>query len=362
MDDSDIPDKDQGPMDLGEKEDAGEEEEELGGAMADLAEAALNEAANVAPEAARPYLRRAQRAVQPAASFVEAQIPAVLALYERLAKLWQKAERYQPLQYVGILVGIIMVFFGGTFAATIAAVEAFRQIAWKDCKVNAARLWQQYQVADQAAAKDEAEHDAAGLPASGPERDAALRRRALVIFKAVDPEIVSNSTSAIWSGLFAVVCSLRVKFAHAVALGAAIGDMTTSLVHRHLEQLVQDMVDPSLHKYIPFVSSWLCRSFAISMAWVLQRIIVAFHSALRGANLVVKGFVQVLVDRKLLDPAKLPPPESARYHSVIYAIAGFGFLCQLRSGFSLPFPLNLLLMPFTMFEWGLTLVVGTWNE
>ena len=78
--------------------------------------------------------------------------------------------------------------------------------------------------------------------------------------------------------------------------------------------------------------------------------------------MVVKGVVRVLVDRKLLDPATLPPPESARYHAVIYALAGFGFLWQLRSGFSLPFPLNLLLMPFTMFEWALTRVVGTWNE
>lgn len=36
---------------------------------------------------------------------------------------------------------------------------------------------------------------------------------------------------------------------------------------------------------------------------------------------------------------------------MVAVIAGMGFLWQVRSGFSLPFPLNLLLLPFTICEW-----------
>ena len=36
-----------------------------------------------------------------------------------------------------------------------------------------------------------------------------------------------------------------------------------------------------------------------------------------------------------------------------YVVTAAGLWFQLRSGFSLPFPLNVLLLPFTMLEWWL---------
>ena len=181
------------------------------------------------------------------------------------------------------------------------------------------------------------------------------------MFKAVDPDLISKSAGAIWSGLFAVVCTLRVKFAHAVSLGVAIGDMITGVVHRHGEPILKELVGPSLHKWVPVVSRWLCRSFSVMLAWTLQRVIISFHSALRGSNMFVDGCVRVAIDRNIIKEGQLPPRDSARYHGVTYIFAAFGFLWQLRSGFGLPFPLNMLLFPVTILENCLTLVVGTWN-
>lgn len=36
-----------------------------------------------------------------------------------------------------------------------------------------------------------------------------------------------------------------------------------------------------------------------------------------------------------------------------YALAGLGLMFQLRTGFALPFPLNILLLPFSLVEWAL---------
>ena len=331
------------------------EEESTEGAIADVAEAALNEAANYAPETLKPYVKAAQRAVQPISSFIENQLPRVLAAYDALAQAWGKAQNYQ--QYSGIFLGLLLMLFGGAFAATIAAVEAFRQIAWEATKTNMSILYKQYQIAEDAAKKDEDEH-----PRDGSEDEQiALRRRALVIFKAVDPDLISNAAGAIWSGLFAVVCALRVKFAHAVSLGVAIGDMTTAVVHRHGEPILKELVGPSLHKWVPVVCRWMCRGLSITIAWTLQRIIVAFHSSLRGANMFVDGCVQAAIDRKMIKKGQLPPRSSARYNGVVQVFAVLGFLWQVRSGFGLIFPLNLLLLPLTMFESFLTLLVGTWT-
>ena len=54
------------------------EEESTEGAIADVAEAALNEAANIAPETVKPYVKAMQRAVQPISTFIEGQLPRIL--------------------------------------------------------------------------------------------------------------------------------------------------------------------------------------------------------------------------------------------------------------------------------------------
>ena len=124
-------------------------------------------------------------------------------------------------------------------------VETFHHIAYKDTKVAANILIKQYKIADEAAEKDEAEHPLPNNASDSEKRDAELRRRVFVIFKSLDPEAIQRASGAIWSGCFAVVCALRVKFAHAVTLGVSIGDMTTgacvhpiilfcTLYHHHL--------------------------------------------------------------------------------------------------------------------------------
>ena len=55
------------------------EEETTEGAMANLAEAALNEAANVAPEALRPHIKVSARAVGAAAATRSAPVSACTA-------------------------------------------------------------------------------------------------------------------------------------------------------------------------------------------------------------------------------------------------------------------------------------------
>ena len=161
---------------------------------------------------------------------------------------------------------------------------------------------------------------------------------------------------------------------------------------------------------------------------VLQRFISAFHSAVRGAQLFLRGTTKYLVRHKHIKPEQVkmleevrtvlvgcgpaavvsypilypilsyltvsylissypilssylipshhpsslhpipshfeshshptfhpqpqPQPQGSRMFDVmVAAIAFVGFLWQVRSGFSLSFPLNLLLLPFTICEW-----------
>jgi hypothetical protein len=145
------------------------------GAISDLAEAALNELDNIAPESVRSAIAQAKTSLAPASTFLEKQMPKFLKLYDVVVNTWAGAQQYQPLQYSSVFIGLLMIFFGGTFGATIAAVETFHHLAYEDTKEALTVLYKQYQIADDAANKDEDQH----ALSVGDRREAELRRRAL---------------------------------------------------------------------------------------------------------------------------------------------------------------------------------------
>lgn len=53
----------------------------------------------------------------------------------------------------------------------------------------------------------------------------------------------------------------------------------------------------------------------------------------------------------------LPPPLQVRQGLQI-GLAALGVYCQLRSNFTVPFPLNLLLLPLSLFDTALAAAVG----
>jgi len=101
---------------------------------------------------------------------------------------------------------------------------------------------------------------------------------------------------------------------------------------------------------------------AVAFAWYLQMIISAFYSGLRGGRLFADAVCSILIERGWME--KLPcvskpfKQEDTHLDEVIcYLIAAAGFSFQLFSGFSLPFPLNLIFLPLTMIEWFLRIQV-----
>lgn len=56
-----------------------------------------------------------------------------------------------------------------------------------------------------------------------------------------------------------------------------------------LAPALHHLVPAEYHKWTPLVRRYVARSIGVSVAWWLYRLIAALHSALRGADLVVKG-------------------------------------------------------------------------
>ena len=88
-------------------------------------------------------------------------------------------------------------------------------------------------------------------------------------------------------------------------------------------------------------------------------IISAVYSGLRGGKMVGVALCELVVERGWAEHVEKLPGVAAPFNAetsyldegVGYALAAVGIFWQLSTGFSPPFPLNLVLLPLSIVEW-----------
>jgi len=183
-----------------------------------------------------------------------------------------------------------------------------------------------------------------------------LTRKLSLILKSMDPVKVTASFNGLWMGFLGVVAVLRLKFAQTIALGATIGHIFESIAERYARPVLELTIPETHHKWIPVIISYGCKCIGVSIAWTIQRVISAFYSSIRGAQMFTHGILTYISRNEYMDVK--PDQSSALFVGLTAIIAWTGFAWQLRSGFTLPFPLNVLLFPITILEWFITWFVA----
>eukprot|EP00388_Colpodella_angusta_P040050 GDKK01049085.1.p1 GENE.GDKK01049085.1~~GDKK01049085.1.p1 ORF type:complete len:127 (+),score=16.44 GDKK01049085.1:1-381(+) len=110
-----------------------------------------------------------------------------------------------------------------------------------------------------------------------------------------------------------------------------------------------------LKAWAPIAADYSFRLIGVIVAWWLSRLITAFHAAVRGADMFVTQAVAIMHKKGYLSPEITV--ESPQISAFVGLIAFLGFYWQLSNGFGIPFPLNVLLLPFTIAEWVLSTFV-----
>ena len=95
--------------------------------------------------------------------------------------------------------------------------------------------------------------------------------------------------------------------------------------------------------------------YTVSIAWTVERILSAFHSAMRGGLLFSRNILSYLGE---MNYVQINHEETLLDEAVGYGLALVGLFFQLSFGFGLPFPLNILLFPFTIAEYILIALVN----
>ena len=109
-------------------------------------------------------------------------------------------------------------------------------------------------------------------------------------------------------------------------------------------------------QWVPLIIDYIVKSIAISIAWSIQKVISAFHSAMRGGHLAGACLINVLNKKGFI---KFNDADSYIDEALGYVLAACGLMFQLRSGFRLPFPLNLLFLPISILEWIIVWLVNS---
>jgi hypothetical protein len=161
----------------------------------------------------------------------------------------------------------------------------------------------------------------------------------------------------LFAGFFAVLATLKIQFAKAITLGNAIADVLDKYVTKLLEPALRAALPEEYKKWAHPIVTYTLRTVAISIAWFVQRVISAFHSAIRGGLMCSRNVLAYLGKKGYIPPIDDKDTYIDEIAGCILAFLGFYF--QLRYGFSVPFPLNVLLFPFTICEWFLMWMVNS---
>eukprot|EP00756_Hemistasia_phaeocysticola_P060125 Hpha_TRINITY_DN3760_c0_g1::TRINITY_DN3760_c0_g1_i1::g.23867::m.23867 len=276
-----------------------------------------------------------------------------------------------PKNCVLVIAGSTLCLFGGTFPTLIAAVEAARHNGWPDTRRAVLDLWQESERMVHVLEEDDkvdADHD--GTPDVDQMSGKQLLLHKLHVFlENADAQKINTALSGLATSFAAVTAVLKIEFARTIALAQSISTMmhkpATFLIApvlHHLSRLHDGQ--PHYQQWTPLVIDYTCKITGMMIAWKIQQVLSAFHSAARGGLMVSQGLMRLIARSAGLPSTAeaaaaakdigyrwLWDPDSSYIDELVgYTLAAGGFYYQLHMNFALPFPFNLVLLPLRILE------------
>lgn len=283
-----------------------------------------------------------QTVARPLVTFIFDAIPIII----EYSQFVNKFVHHLPLEYVEFFFGFMLCFYGGSYPTVFAALQAAEyggivtlKLALKDISSEAMRIVEENKKENQ---------DDANL--SGKE---LLRRKTALVFKKMDPEKVNNAMASIYKVWISVLAVLSIEFARTIALSLAIGKFINKLVDRFVAPAIRSSIPPEYEKWVPILTGWLSKSIGLSIAWAIQTVLSSISSAIAGGLIMSRAMLLILVKNDInlggLITADHEATDVDEIASYVFAFAG---ICsQFKRGFSVPFPLNVVLYPVQLLDY-----------
>ena len=189
-----------------------------------------------------------------------------------------------------------------------------------------------------------------------------------------------------------MIATLKLQFAKTITLGSSISKGLETHLQPLLLPTMKSLLPRRHRKWAQLALSLSFKSIAISIAWSIRRVISCYHSAIRGGLLCSKNILLYLrcmgylSDNNNKSSSSSDADASSRSSGggvgdskhdddgsknaiglnallqiefvLGYLLALCGIVFQLSFGFSLPFPLNVILFPITIIEYILVWIIN----
>jgi len=251
--------------------------------------------------------------------------------------------------------------------ATLAAIEAFRTVGGETLFAELKYIHAQARAIGLASrADDDTDADGNGIADVDeiPPHELLKRKCHVALVAINEPNRLQVAVGSLWAAYLAVLASLKLQFVRTVSIALGIAECVKLPATRFFAPLVAVVLGSKLKHWASFVVTTIINLLAMLIAWYLQMVISAFYSGLRGARIFSVAFVTFLAETALPRlPADFPEwllcgikreafdPNDTYVDEALGAVVFVaGFCFQILSGFNLPFPLNLLLLPVSIVE------------
>jgi hypothetical protein len=174
------------------------------------------------------------------------------------------------------------------------------------------------------------------------------RKLQLALLAVEDPQKLSMAVGRLYTAWLAVVATLRIQFAKTVTLGISIADMLDGPAMRYGLPIIAHLVPPEYHRWLPVAIRTLAKAVAVAFAWYLSVLISAAQSAMRGGLMCSRALLRIANKH---DVVEVNEDDSYLDEIVGFLLAAAGLYTQWMWGFEAPFPLNIVLLPFSAIEW-----------
>jgi hypothetical protein len=244
------------------------------------------------PTFLKPHMKTIANVIVKLFFVIETLLPVLQKIYIALNEFYVKLKPYKPELLLPGFTGLIMCFFGGSYLTLIAAVEAFNLTSSSTVIDSVKILYSDFQKVLYANEKDNTKDEnndgvADVLQISTKE---LLHRKTVLFLKTMDPHRLMIACAAIQTGFLAIIATLKLEFAKTITLGNAIYGTIEPPIMEHVLPKFEALFPEDYRKWAKPLLSSVLRSFVISWAWFLQRIISAFHSAMKGNNIMFLTF------------------------------------------------------------------------
>ncbi|CBZ26860.1 conserved hypothetical protein [Leishmania mexicana MHOM/GT/2001/U1103] len=276
------------------------------------------------------------------------------ASYASVAK--EQATTLRLDEFGPMLLGLALCFFGGSYTMLVAVVETVHLLCWEDLKHSFQVLYHNYELAAEQNYKDLCVDTDGNCVTDVQEvwDGDMLSRKAALFLKSVDIEAAQAAGRTIGAATMSVIAALRVRFARSLALGGSLASMAMTYIP--LEATLKDALPVEHKKWSGVIAKAAANVIAMTLASMMCGAICMMHCCIRGAHMFVQHAVHIAKGYGLLeDDMTLDSPKATALAAMV---ASMGLLWQVTYTDANPFPINILLLPFTVAEYVLFFVVN----